>query len=134
MGLGALLYDNVPGGAGHVRELLERGEDWLKLARRTLYVDEAHDARCKSAFLDCLLSFDTQTASSQNLLNRRRALQALDDLIGGEGVPHIDSGSIDHGDGSDETVATVSQQQSVEDRLNRARSRRNKRRGRSRRR
>src|SRR5258707_9778030 len=32
-GLGAVLYDNVPGGAGHVRELLALGRQWLEGAR-----------------------------------------------------------------------------------------------------
>jgi hypothetical protein len=32
-GLGAVLYDNVPGGAGHVRELLALGRQWLEEAR-----------------------------------------------------------------------------------------------------
>ena len=35
-GLGALLYDNVPGGAGHVRELLEYGEELLELTKEVL--------------------------------------------------------------------------------------------------
>ncbi len=128
VGLGALLYDNVPGGAGHVRELLERGEELLKRARATLYVDAAHDARCKSACLDCLLSFDTQTASSRNLLDRRRALKAMDGMLSATNVsdtaenPVEDSGALPNS----------SQRLSKEDRLNRARSRRNE--GRSRRR
>ena len=81
LGLGALLYDNVPGGAGHVRELLEIGRDWLEEARRTLWVDNRHDQRCISACLDCLLSFDTQSASFKGLLDRRHALSELTTLL-----------------------------------------------------
>ena len=90
VGLGALQFLNVPGGAGHVQELLEHGTEWLEQARRTPYVDPAHDARCKSACLDCLLSFDTQTASSHDRLDRRRAPQVLDDLLAGQRANHDD--------------------------------------------
>ena len=80
-GLGALLYDNVPGGAGHVRELLDVGRNWLEEARRALWVNDRHDQRCRSACLDCLLSFDTQSASFNGLLDRRRALWELTELL-----------------------------------------------------
>ena len=126
VGLGALLFDNVPGGAGHVRELLERGEELLKRARAALYVNAAHDARCKSACLDCLLSFDTQTASSRNLLDRRRALKALDEMLGATTVSNPAQNPVkDNG-----ALPNSAQRLSKEDRLSRARSRRNKRRGR----
>ena len=80
-GLGALLYDNVPGGAGHVRELLTLGREWLERARHYLWIDERHDQRCRSACLDCLLSFDTQVASFNGLLDRPRALSELTELL-----------------------------------------------------
>ena len=83
-GLGALLYDNVPGGAGHVRELLEIGTDLLELTKQVLYVDEAHNQRCKSACLDCLLSFETQEAMREGHLNRPLALSVLSDLLNGK--------------------------------------------------
>ena len=128
VGLGALLFDNVPGGAGHVRELLERGEELLKRARDALYVNAAHDARCKSACLDCLLSFDTQTASSRNLLDRRRALKALDEMLGATNVSDPAQNPVkDNG-----ALPNSAQRLSKEDRLSRARSRRNKGRGRGR--
>jgi hypothetical protein len=73
-GLGVLLYDNVPGGAGHVRELLELGRGWLERAKEIMFVDEAHDQRCQSACLDCLLSFQAQNAMLEGNLNRPHAL------------------------------------------------------------
>ena len=79
--LGVLLYDNVPGGAGHVRELLEMGQQWLERAKDVLFVNEAHDRRCHSACLDCLLSFQTQNAMQRGLLNRQQALSTLSDLL-----------------------------------------------------
>src|SRR5581483_10290082 len=53
----AVIYDNVPGGAGHVRELLDRGADWLREAERVLFVSDDHDRQCEAACLDCLLTF-----------------------------------------------------------------------------
>ena len=82
--LGALLYDNVPGGAGHVRELMARGREWLLQAKQILYISPDHDNRCQSACLDCLLSFETQQASYQGLLRRPRALSVLTDLLDGK--------------------------------------------------
>jgi hypothetical protein len=75
---GVVLYDNVPGGAGHVRQLLECPVEWLTEARRVLYVSEPHDRRCDTACLECLLSFDTQNAYSRFGFVRREALRRLD--------------------------------------------------------
>jgi Lhr-like helicase len=74
---GVVLYDNVPGGAGHVRQLLELPDGWLGEAKQVLYVSEGHHRRCDTACLECLLSFDTQNAYSQFGFNRREALRRL---------------------------------------------------------
>lgn len=65
--LGAVLYDNVPGGAGHVRELLSLGRDWLLAAEQILWVNEQHHELCQTACLDCLLTFDGQDAVDRGL-------------------------------------------------------------------
>ncbi len=78
---GVVLYDNVPGGAGHVRQLLECSDEWLAEARRVLYVSEAHHRRCDSACLECLMSFDTQHAYSRFGFVRRDALRQLDSAL-----------------------------------------------------
>ena len=75
--LGIVIYDTSPGGAGHCRELIGLGEEWIKAAYRILYVDKNHHSRCKKACLDCILDFSGQYAAS--LLDRRKALQLLDD-------------------------------------------------------
>jgi len=80
---GAVVYDNVPGGAGHVRELMRLGRDWLVEARNSLYVSDEHHARCEDACLDCILTFDAQEAMHNGLLNRRLALSAIDSLLTG---------------------------------------------------
>ncbi len=80
---GAALYDNVPGGAGHVHELLKFKLEWLEQAQDVLYLNPAHDARCETACLDCLLTFDAQEAMSKALLQRRATLAALKSLLAG---------------------------------------------------
>lgn len=123
-GLGALLYDNVPGGAGHVRELLEYGRDWLEQTREVLFVDTAHDQRCKSACLDCLLSFETQDAMHQGHLKRPLALSVLSELLDGEetAAPSTSDTGGDGGTQSGSHAATY--QPTHEERLERARAKR----------
>ncbi|MBA4190594.1 MAG: hypothetical protein C0467_21625 [Planctomycetaceae bacterium] len=75
---GVVLYDNVPGGAGHVRQLLECPEEWLTNSREVLFVSETHHRRCDTACLECLLSFDTQNAYSRFGFDRREALRRLE--------------------------------------------------------
>ena len=123
-GLGALLYDNVPGGAGHVRELLEYRRDWLEQTREVLFVDTAHDQRCKSACLDCLLSFETQDAMHQGHLKRPLALSVLSELLDGEETA-APSTSDAGGDGDARSGShTAIYQPTHEERLERARARR----------
>ncbi len=90
-GLGAVLYDNVPGGAGHVRELLALGREWLQVARDILYVDEMHNEYCETACLDCLLTFDAQEPMRRGLLNRRLAIKVLDALLKESELPEIEA-------------------------------------------
>ncbi|MCS6884037.1 MAG: hypothetical protein RMM17_10810 [Acidobacteriota bacterium] len=54
-----VLYNNVPGGAGHVLELMKLGRSGLEEVLRVLYVDEAHHRTCERWCLDCLLTFET---------------------------------------------------------------------------
>ncbi|MEW6489798.1 MAG: DEAD/DEAH box helicase [Thermodesulfobacteriota bacterium] len=115
---GAVLHDNVPGGAGHVFELMKRGRPWLEAARRALFVDEHHDARCETACLDCLLTFDAQVAIDQGLLQRRRALVALDQLLVGV------VGVAPEAPTAEAKVLTPPARTSNEERLDRARKRR----------
>lgn len=92
-GFSIVLHDNVPGGAGHVRELVEIGRPWFEAARQALYVDALHDSRCTRACLDCLLTFDI--ISESVVPDRREALQVLDALLAG-GVPGGPSGGGQH--------------------------------------
>lgn len=80
---GVILFDNVPGGAGHVFELL-RGDQPSRLmaaARDSLFVDDVHHERCVTGCLDCVLSFDTQRRISTGLFKRREAHAFLDALV-----------------------------------------------------
>lgn len=85
-GWGVFLYDNVPGGAGHTRELLEAGREWLGATREALWVSEAHHARCETACLDCLLSSDPM--AQREVLQRRRALSFLEALLQNQPLPN----------------------------------------------
>jgi hypothetical protein len=78
---GAVVYDNVPGGAGHVRELLDTGREWFDEALRVLRGDDAHHACCETACLDCLLTFDAQEAVNRGVLRRRLAHDALTAIL-----------------------------------------------------
>jgi hypothetical protein len=78
--LGILLYDTIPGGAGHCFELFNLGQDWLKEARRILRGTELHDAVCRRACLECLLDFAGQFHA--NRLNRKGALELVDAVLG----------------------------------------------------
>lgn len=88
-GLGAVLYDNVPGGAGHVYELLKLGRAWLEEARRVMFVDEQHNTTCETACLDCLLTFDAQVPMRRGLLQRQLTIRVLDALLDGSEIPQI---------------------------------------------
>ncbi len=85
---GVMLYDNVPGGAGHVAELLSDGDPvagraWLQDAKDLLYVNEEHHQHCETACVRCLLAYDAQFAMSAGLLQRRKAFTLLDRLLTG---------------------------------------------------
>ncbi len=90
-GWGVVLYDNVPGGAGHVRELLGLGRLWLKEGLHVLYVNPEHHDRCEAACLDCLLGIDAQIAVSRGLLKRKQAHRVLDLLLQGSPLPQPDN-------------------------------------------
>ena len=89
-GLGAVLYDNVPGGAGHVQELLALGRMWLQEARNTMFVNDRHHEFCETACLDCLLTFDAQEPMRRGLLNRRLAIWVLDALLSAGELPEVE--------------------------------------------
>ena len=76
--LAPVVYDNVPGGAGHVRELMENASAWVAQARDSLFVSPEHDARCIKACLDCILTFDAQSAMNAGELDRGPVLAIID--------------------------------------------------------
>lgn len=78
--LGILLYDTVPGGAGHCFELFVLGRPWLEAARSILRGSPTHDDNCRRACLECLLDFGGQFRA--HLLDRKRALGLLDAILG----------------------------------------------------
>ena len=126
---GVVLYDGVAGGAGHVRELLERGDELLQRAIDVLWVSEEHDARCISGCLDCLMTFDRQMAARRPF-KRREALSALRSLVTGAAIDaadEYDSAAVTETIGanvtSDNAVANAASGLSREERLDRAQQR-----------
>jgi DEAD/DEAH box helicase domain-containing protein len=81
-GRGVVLYDNVPGGAAHVRELRDRGREWMERAKDALFVNQAHHQRCQTACLDCLLTYDAQHDSA--IMERRRTYNLSVSLLGSD--------------------------------------------------
>lgn len=75
------LYDNVPGGVGHVLQLMDMGEVWLEEAVRILRGTDDHHHRCRSACLDCLLTFESQSDFDRDLLHRKPVLEQLERLL-----------------------------------------------------
>ncbi|GMW00918.1 MAG: hypothetical protein AMXMBFR84_20550 [Candidatus Hydrogenedentota bacterium] len=76
--LGIVIFDTSPGGAGHCKELLELGREWIDVTHELMYIDEDHDRQCEKACLDCILDFSGQYKANQ--LDRRAAFQLLNAL------------------------------------------------------
>lgn len=72
-----VIYDNVPGGAGHVLELLRDSETWVKLAADVLHGSERHHATCETACMDCILSAEVFNDTEISKLQRKRAYEFL---------------------------------------------------------
>ena len=79
-GWSSLIYDNVPGGAAHVYELMTVTREWLFKAKEVLYRTPEHHQRCDTACLDCILSYSIQEQVSETL-QRRQAHQILEKLL-----------------------------------------------------
>ncbi len=74
-----LIYDTVPGGAGHCLELAKLGRDWLLEAKRLLRGSNQHDKTCRRACIDCLLDFGSQFDT--DMLDRQGALDLLEAVL-----------------------------------------------------
>ena len=69
------IYDSTASGAGHCLELFNRGEEWLKEARKVLTGSQNHQSRCERACLECILDFGGQFQADK--LNRKAARALL---------------------------------------------------------
>ena len=119
--LGIVLYDNVSGGAAHVKELVHLGVEWIRLARQILFVDDDHNAVCETACLDCILSFDTGQDEAASV-NRRGAIAVLDAILEqAEGV--IPAPAPTPAPSTDSAPSPARQRDSAEDRVRRAKER-----------
>jgi hypothetical protein len=69
------LYDNTPGGAGHVGEIFGRFPELLEEIRSLLRGSESHQQTCGGACQACLISYQTQRFAKS--FDRRVLLRAL---------------------------------------------------------
>ena len=118
---GLVLFDSMPGGAGHVAELLESVSEWIGKLTDVLFVNEAHHERCVSGCLDCLLSYETQFDHDQGLLARAVTWEFWDCLRNHGAWSSSSAGASPPRTLPSATDASVS---STPDRLERARRRR----------
>lgn len=105
-GAQAVIYDNTPGGSGHVLELAQsRAREWVEAARALLVGRDpaAHDATCERACLACLLSFETERDVA--LLDRQRGRDTLGALL--DGTPPPGRGGLPRGGRDDGPAAPV---------------------------
>lgn len=73
----AVVYDNVPGGAGHVLELLKDGAKLIECVVDLLHGSDQHHQTCENACIDCILSADIFDEVNIRNLHRRRAHEFL---------------------------------------------------------
>jgi ATP-dependent helicase YprA (DUF1998 family) len=84
-GYAPVVFDNTPGGSGHVLELArEQPRAIVESALRILEGEAPveHDKICRSACLHCLLSFETQRAYRQGLLDRKTGGDVMKRMLG----------------------------------------------------
>lgn len=74
-------WDSAAGGAGHVREAMDWGIDWLLEAKKVLLGTPEHDETCSRACVRCVLDYDTQDDYMNGLIDRKDALSLLDKWI-----------------------------------------------------
>lgn len=72
------LWDTAAGGAGHVREAVDWGSQWVEAAGRFLVGSAEHDGSCRGACIRCLLDFDTQADFSAGMISREAAQRLIE--------------------------------------------------------
>lgn len=98
----AVVYDNVPGGAGHVLELMKGNADWdsaawVKMAAEVMRGTDAHHESCETACMDCILSADIFDDADIKKLHRKRAYDCISqsetyrEALGSCGENHTES-------------------------------------------
>lgn len=92
-GLQVRLFENTPGGCGHLLELEKKGRAWLEAAVTKLTGTADHDAQCQTACLSCILSSATQFDVEAGKIQRVEALRYLSQLLDRGAVP-VDSPTV----------------------------------------
>jgi hypothetical protein len=83
--IGVQLFDNTAGGAGHVLELANDGDQWVRRAMEVMYRDAPHHAACETACLNCLLTAASQSDFEAGRLRRKPAYAVMSELLSGVG-------------------------------------------------
>jgi ATP-dependent helicase YprA (DUF1998 family)/tetratricopeptide (TPR) repeat protein len=92
-GWAPVLYDNVPGGVGHVKQLLDIGRAWLDETFKVVRGDDKHNESCQSACLDCLLSIESQATVGDERLDRKAVRNALAEWLHYRGEANVEQTS-----------------------------------------
>jgi hypothetical protein len=86
-GLHVRLFENTPGGCGHLLELEQKSRAWFVGASEKLRGSQEHDALCRTACLSCILTSGTQFDLEAGRIRRVDALRYLTDLLAVNTVP-----------------------------------------------
>ena len=89
------LFENTPGGCGHLMELERRGRDWFDATFNKLTGSGQHDQLCRTACLHCILTSASQFDVEAGRVQRIPALKYLKDLLEKGIVPDVNAGRTD---------------------------------------
>jgi len=81
------LFENTPGGCGHLLEMDRRGRAWFEGAVAKLTGTGDHNETCRTACLSCILTSGTQFDVEAGRVQRVEALRYLEDLLRKNAVP-----------------------------------------------
>jgi DEAD/DEAH box helicase domain-containing protein len=81
------LFENTPGGCGHLTEMEKRGLAWLEAAAAKLTGSPEHNETCRTACLNCILTSATQFDVEAGRIQRIEALGYLERLLKTKAVP-----------------------------------------------
>lgn len=82
------LFENTPGGCGHLIEMERKGRAWLEAAAEKLTGSGDHNETCRTACLNCILTSATQFDVEAGRIQRIEALGYLGRLLKATAIPN----------------------------------------------